>query len=204
MRIAVVLVAVLLAPSGAMAGPILESAERAAAELVQSGRVEVRRSAARVGIGLAVAAAGAAMLLVDPKQPVQPTAVSEDTLLGETAELLSDRDFFVDALLDVDRDAATIACRYPSTCGPYVVGAINGSVVGAAAALSVVTRDGRTVYSGPLQPFKERSPGLKYGGAALAIAGAALAGIWSTTTIVRDVAVSPTPGGIRVGSRVTF
>ena len=84
----------------------MEGAERLAAEAVQAGRVEVRRSPARVGIGLAVAVAGAAMMLIDPEQPIQPSALSEDALLRETAEMLSDADFFAEALVDVDPDAA--------------------------------------------------------------------------------------------------
>ena len=183
---------------------IRASAERAAAELVQSSRVEMRRSSARVGIGLAVAAAGAVMLLIEPKQPTQPGVISRDALINETAGLLSDTDFFAEQIVEVDPAAVAVFCRYRPACAIYVKGTIDGAVVGAATALAVATRDGRTVYGGPIQPFKERSPGLKYGGAALAIAGAALAAFWSDVPVARDMAISPTRGGLRLGSRITF
>ncbi len=183
---------------------IRASAERLAAEAVQAGRVEVRRSTARVGIGLAVAVAGAAMMLIEPKQPTQPGVVSRDTLVNETAGMLADTDYFVDQIAEVDPAAVAAFCRFQSTCRIYAKGTLDGSIVGAGTALAVATSGGRTVYAGRFQPFEERSPGMKYGGAALAVVGAAIAGFWSTTTVVRDMVVAPTPGGFRVGSKIGF
>lgn len=202
------LVVALGSPAAAEDTPgIRASAERLAAGAVQAGRVEVRRSNARVGIGLAVAVAGAAMMLIDPKQPTQPGPVSEDALtnaaLGQFTGLTL-RD-----VIALRRGAGAVVLR----CEPRCIGDIDEAILGAfatgagggiAATLYSIENSGWRVYRGPIRPFKERSPGLKYGGAALAIAGAALAGFWSTTTVVRDMAVAPTPGGFRVASKITF
>ncbi len=74
-----------------------------------------------------------------------------------------------------------------------------GGIVGAAAGLATATSGARTVYAGEFQPFipyKERSAGLKYGGAAMVIGGALIPGLWSDVPVMRDVTFSPTPGGV--------
>ena len=191
----------LLTGGVAVAQPgIQASAERAAAELVQAGRVETRRSAARVGIGLAVAVAGAAMMLVDPKQPVQPGPVSEDTLLDAALDQFDG--LTLGDVIALRRRADQPVLR----CEPICIGDIDEAILGAfvtgagsgiGATLNAIEDGGWQVYQGPIQPFKERSPGLKYG-------GAALAGFWSDVPVARDMAVSPTRGGLRFGSRITF
>ena len=54
----------------------------------------------------------------------------------------------------------------------------------------------------PLIPFKERSPGMKYGGAAVAVTGALVTGLWSHVPVMNAIAVAPTLGGLRVGTSV--
>ena len=76
-----------------------------------------------------------------------------------------------------------------------------------AAALTVATSGDRTIYAGqfkPFIPFKERSPGMKYGGAALAVTGALVAGLWSHVPVMNAITVAPTLGGLRVGTSVGF
>ena len=51
-------------------------------------------------------------------------------------------------------------------------------------------------------PFKERSPGMKYGGAAVAVTGALVTGLWSHVPVMNAIAVAPTLGGLRVGTSV--
>lgn len=186
---------------------IRASAERLAAETVQVGRVETVRSNTRVSIGLSMAVAGAAMLLIDPEQPIQPGTVSDDMLGDAAVERwagLSHRD-----VIDLRRRVRAPVLR----CEPRCVGDIDEAIVGAFAAgiaygigstISAIDDAPWQLYRGPFRPYEERSAGLKAGGAALAIAGAAIAGFWSTTTVVRDMRVAPTVGGFQVGSRVSF
>ena len=97
------------------------------------------------------------------------------------------------------------SCEF--TLDAYVKGAVDGGIVGAAGALTVATRGNRTIYADqfkPFIPFKERSPGLKYGGAALAITGALIAGFWSDVPVMNQLVVAPTVGGVRVGSSFGF
>ena len=171
-----------------------------------------RRSMGRVALGLAMAGAGAAMLLIDPKQPVQPTqpgVVPDSVLIEETAAFLTSNLF---AKSVADR-GTTFTC-YPNflrscefTLDAYVKGAVDGGIVGAAGALVVATAGDRMIYADqfkPFIPFKERSAGMKYGGAALAITGALIAGFWSDVPVMSDLAVAPTPGGLQVGSSFDF
>ena len=54
---------------------------------------------------------------------------------------------------------------------------------------------------GMVIPWKERSPAMKYGGAALAVAGAALALFWPDGP---EVSAEPTVGGARAAVSVGF
>ena len=209
------LVAGLLTPSlaGAQESEILASAERITEGIeLQRDAVGTRRSGGRVVLGLAIAGAGAAMLLIDPKQPVQPTqpgVIPNSVLIEETAAFLTSNLF---ARSVVNR-GTTFTC-YPNflrscefTLDAYVKGAVDGGIVGAAGALAVATRGNRTIYADqfkPFIPFKERSPGLKYGGAALAITGALIAGFWSDVPVMNALAVAPTVGGLQVGTSIGF
>ena len=192
---------------------ILASAERITEGVeLQRDVVGTRRSGSRVALGLAIAGAGAAMLLIDPKQPVQPTqpgVVPNSMLFEETAAFLTSN-LFAQSVADL---GTRFTC-YPNflrscefTVDAYVKGAVDGGIVGAAGALAVATRGNRTIYADqfkPFIPFKERSPGLKYGGAALAITGALIAGFWSDVPVMNQLAVAPTVGGVRVGSSFGF
>ncbi len=161
-------------------------------------------------VGVALAAAGAAMMTIDPEQPVQPTQpgiVPDDTLARETAALLADPETFARLLVDVDPSTAHAACSVNLTCTIYVAGALNGAIVGAGAALGVATSEERTVYAGPFKPFipyKERSGGLKYGGAALVVGGAVLAALWPNQPAMQNVSVTPTRGGARLSKTFGF
>jgi hypothetical protein len=93
------------------------------------------------------------------------------------------------------------------TADAYLKGVLDGAIVGGAGAIAVAMAGERTVYAGefrPFVPFKERAAGLKYGGAALAVAGAAIAAFWSDVPVVRSVAVTPASGGFRVGASIGF
>ena len=212
------LVAILFIPSlaGAQDSEILASAERFAAEieLQQSDAGGTRRSMGRVTIGLAIAGAGAAMLLIDPKQPTQPTqpgTVSDDVLIQEYASLITSPEF----LRSVAEHSAGSIRYFPNIRGGFeqaldnwALGVESGLIFGGAAALTVASSSGdRTIYAGQFQPFipfKERSAGLKYGGAALAVTGALIAGLWSDVPVMNALTVGPTVGGLQVGSSFGF
>ena len=86
------LMAILVMPSlaAAQGRGILASAERITEGTeLQRDVVDTRRSTGRVALGLTIAGAGAAMLLIDPKQPVQPSSVSKDTLIDEAAGFIA-------------------------------------------------------------------------------------------------------------------
>ena len=83
----------------------------------------------------------------------------------------------------------------------------DGVITGVAGTVATIDMAGWRLYGGPIQPvvpFKERHPALKYGGAALAIAGVAIAAFWSDVPVVQRVAVAPTVGGFQVGSSFGF
>ena len=175
----------------------------AAAQLAESAQLqtdsnggESRRSAARVGIGLAIAGAGVAMLLIDPKQPTQPTqpAAVLPEQLSETA---------------LDNLLGTLHCEpHCSEIDVEILAAVVGGVItGVVGTVATIGTAGWRLHGGPIQPFvpfKERNPALKYGGAALAIAGVAIAAFWSDVPVVQSVAVAPTVGGFQVGSSFGF
>ena len=203
------LLALLVMPSLATAQDrgILASAERITegVELQQNDVGGTRRSTGRVALGVVLAGVGAAMLLIDPKQPVQPTQpgiVPQDALINETAAFLRSN-LFTRSVMEL----GTIFTCYPNfersceyTLDAYVNGVFDGGIIGAAGALAIATSGDRTIYADqfkPFIPFKKRSPGLKFGGAALAITGAAIAGFWSQVPVMNQLTVAPTHGGIR-------
>ena len=57
---------------------------------------------------------------------------------------------------------------------------------------------------GSARAEKYRPKGLLYGGLGMAAAGALLAVLWSDVPVMRDVSVSPTRGGVAIGSRIGF
>ena len=187
---------------------ILASAKRLAAAEGAAQQSDVggtRRSMGRVMIGLAMAGAGAAMLLIDPKQPVQPSVVSPETMTSEFTDLVTS-DAFIQDLVETSPPAyrSRYADLDDALLETWATALFDGIEAGGLAARAVVTSGNRTVYSDSFKPFKARSAGLKYGGAALAIAGAAIAGFWSEVPVVRQMIVSPTVGGVRVGSSFSF
>ena len=207
-----VLTGILTIPSLAMAQEtVLKAAEGIA--LPQSDMTKVKRSPGRVALGLVMAGAGAAMLLIEPKQPTQPTqpgTVSDDALIQEYASLVTSPEF----LRLVAEDSAGSIRYFPNIPGGldqaianWALGVESGLVFGGAAALTVATSGDRTIYAGqfrPFIPFKDRRPAMKYGGAALVVAGAAIAGFWSTVPVMRDMTIVPTHGGLQVGSSFGF
>ena len=186
---------VVSAQDGGMLAAAAQLAESAPLQ-IESKRSGSRRSVARVGIGLAIAGTGVAMLLIDPQQPTQPTqptAVLPDQL-SETA---------LENLLE------TLQCEpHCSDVDVVILGAVLGGVItGVAGTVATIGTAGWRLHGGPIQPFvpfKERNPALKYGGAALAIAGVAMAAFWSDVPVVQSVAVAPTVGGFQVGSSFGF
>ena len=185
--------------ASAQDGGMLASAE----QLAESAQLQTdsngggsRRSAARVGIGVAIAGAGVAMLLIDPKQPTQPTQPA-----AVLPEQLSDT--------ALENLLGTLHCEPNcSDIDVEILAAVFGGVItGVAGTVATIGMAGWRLYGGPIQPvvpFKERNPALKYGGAALAIAGVAIAAFWSDVPVVQRVAVAPTVGGFQVGSSFGF
>ncbi len=205
-RIVATSVVVTLAVPGVVGAQerILESAERLAAETVLQPAPEFRRSGGRVVMGIAMAAAGVAMMLIEPSQPTQPQTVADDMLTVEVSEFLVSDAFGSQLVHLAAANGNFLFCAFESTCTAYVFGAADGGIIGAAAALATTTDGTRTLYDGPIQPFEKPNAGLRYGGAALAVAGAAVAALWSSVPVMRDVSVAPTRGGVAVGGRIGF
>ena len=196
---------------------LLASAKLAAAKLAQQQQQvdmgSTRRSMGRFALGLTMAGAGAAMLLIDPKQPTHPTqpgTVSDDVLIQEYGELVSSPQFLravADHSAGSIRYFSNIRGGLEQAIANWALGVESGLIFGGAAALTVVTSGDRTIYAGQFKPFirfKERSPGMKYGGAALAVTGALVAGLWSHVPVMNAITVAPTLGGLRVGTSVGF
>ena len=216
MRIIACAVAVLVcAPNVATAEDgIMVSAERLAAEAAVQGDVTgMRLSPARFGLGVTLAAAGVAMLLIDrdqPTQPTQPGLVTDARLLDGTSDVLDRLTYGDTTRLRRELRVPVLPCE--PNCSGQIDSAIAGSFVaganaGAAAMMTAIDGAGWRLYGGPFRrfiPYKERSPGLKYGGAGLAITGVVLAGVWSHVPVVNRLAVTPTVGGVRVGTTVGF
>ena len=112
------------------------------------------------------------MLLMDPQQPTQPSAVSRETLIDEAADFIAG-----------PCGSNPVSCEFRAIAldlepGLLVIerrSVLVGGIVGAAVGISTATANGRTVYAGTFVPYEERSSGLKYGGAAMVIGGALLA-----------------------------
>ena len=156
---------------------------------------------AQVGrvLGAAVSAVGAAMLLMDPQQPTQPNAVSRDTIINESADFIAGRCGslpyscgFRDLAVSLEPDLRVFEGR----------GVLVGGIAGVAVGISTATANGRTVYAGSIVPYAERSSGMKYGGAALAIGGAVMAALWPSQPAVDNLSITPTVGGVQ--ARKTF
>ena len=161
------------------------------------------RADAQMGrwLGAALSGAGAAMLLLDPQQPTQPSVVSRDALIDEAVGFVAGRcgtlPFscdFRDLVVALEPDLRVFEGR--------------GVLVGAAAGVSVgivnATSNGRTVYAGTFVPYEERSAGLKYGGAALVIGGALMAALWPNQPAMQNVSVTPSQGGVRAAKTITW
>lgn len=164
-------------------------------------------------IGVAIAAAGAAMLTVDPEQPVQPTQpglVPHDTLQDAAVDRIG-------SLTPRDIRALRGQIGVPVlVCEPFCLGAIDEAILGSfvvGAATGIVTTteviesSGWRLYGGSFQPFipyKERSAGMKYGGAALAVGGAVLAAMWPDQPAMQNLSVTPTRGGARLSKTFGF
>ena len=206
--VALILVLLLISPGLAGAQErILESAERLAAETTLQTPPEFRRSPGRTAVGIAMAAAGAVMMLIDPEQPTQPTTISNEMLVDDSVAGLANL-----TALDVIALRRTVGTTV-LVCEPFCIGDIDEAILGSfatgaasglAAATTVIDDNGWQLYQGQFQPFKERNKGLKFGGAALAVAGAAITALWSSVPVARDIRVAPTPGGFAVGSGFGF
>ena len=106
-------------------GTIRAAAERLAAETeLEQADVGLRRSGAMVGLGVALAATGVAMLLVDPQQPTQPTqpgTVSSDAL----------RDAAIEYYPTNHRNLRRAAGVAVLVCEPLCFGDIDEAILGA-------------------------------------------------------------------------
>ncbi len=191
-------------------GTIRATAERFATETeLEQTDAGLRRSGARVGLGVALAAAGVAMLLIDPQQPTQPTqpgTVSSDALTDAAVGNFPTNHRSVRGALG----APVLICE-PLCIGDIdeaIEGAyIAGGAIGIASTTTAIEDSPWTLYEGafrPFVPYKERSPGLKYGGAALAVAGALITGLWSTVPVSNSLSFGVTPNGARIGKTFGF
>ncbi len=216
MRNIIYAVAVVCGPHVAAAQDgIMASAQRfAAAEAaLQADRTGTRLSPARFGLGVVLTAAGVAALLIDPEQPTQPTQprlVSDTVLLNGTSGVLDRLTYRDTTRLRRRLGGVVLPCE--PNCSGQIDAAIAGSFVaganaGASAVTTAIDEAGWRLYDGPLRqfvPYRERSPALKYGGAALVVTGVVLASVWSHVPVVNGLAVAPTVGGLRVGTKVGF
>ena len=136
-HIAIALVIALAAPGAIQAQEhILESAERLATETTLQGGPEFRRSPIRTTIGIAMAAAGVAMMLIEPSQP---TEVARDTLTREAGQQLAS-DTFLDSIFNLAVENGNIGyCALRQTCAAYAAGTKDGGTVGAGMAFAIAT-----------------------------------------------------------------
>jgi hypothetical protein len=147
------------------------------------------------------------MMLIDPEQPTQPDVVSRDAFIDASVQ-------GVIGLSQLD----VIAIRRGAgvgvlVCEPFCLGDIDEALLGAFAvgagfgigtAAGTIDDRGWRLHEGAIQPFKERAPALKYGGAALAAAGAIVTALWSHVPVANSVAVSPAVGGFRISASIGF
>lgn len=164
-------------------------------------------------IGVAVAAVGAAMTLIEPTQPIQPTQpgpISHDML----------RDDAVDQFEGLTRGDVISLRRQTGQpvlfCEPFCPGDIDrailgsfitGSAAGIVATTIAIDEAGWQLYAGqfrPFIPFEERNPAMKYGGAAMVIGGAILAAAWPDSPATQNLSVTPTLGGVKASKSFSF
>ena len=164
-------------------------------------------------IGVAVAAAGAAMTLIEPTQPTQPTQpgpISHDML----------RDGAVDQFEGLTRGDVISLRRQTGQpvliCEPFCPGDVDeailgsfvtGSASGIVATTIAIDEAGWQLYAGqfrPFIPFEERNPAMKYGGAAMVIGGAILAAAWPDSPATQNLSVTPTQGGVKASKSFGF
>ena len=145
--------------------------------------------------GLAMAGAGAAVLLIDPTQPTQPDQIPLSTLEDEMMAALTSGNWTSD-LTTAIVEAAPECLINPAT--QYLCG--TAGTAGAATALDLLTAGDRTVYARPIRPYQERSPTMKYGGAALVIGGAVLSAIGGRSGVRASLA----NGGLRLAKTVSW
>lgn len=190
------------------AGSIRASAERLAAEAELEQPPERRRSGARVGLGVALVAAGVGMLLIEPQQPTQPTqpgTVSTEDLQDAAFQYIP-----LDHLFVRQGRGVVLPCepRCPGDIDEAIGSAyLTGIAYGLGTTTLAIEYESWTLYQEPLRPFvpyKERSAGLKYGGAALAVAGVLIAGLWSTVPMSNSLNFGVSPDGLQVGKTFGF
>jgi hypothetical protein len=169
----------------------------------------MRLSAGRVSIGLAAVAAGVAMMLIDPTQPTQPGVVSRDRFTNTSVDGVVGG-LTQNSIISIRRGAgaAVLNCE-PRCIGDVDVAILDSFVVGAGYGIGTASRTieerGWRLHEAAIEPFNERSPAMKYGGAALATVGGLMAAFWSHVPVANRVAVSPMiDGGVRVSASIGF
>ena len=214
------LVSVLVIPSlaGAQERTLLASAERLAAESELQHVESSGPSATRMGIALGLVAAGVAMTLIDPTQPAQPTQPGtvdlQDYLGPGRYRLIHQRgdEYGARWTCNYDRCWTSNEQLQENYKAGYTDGAddglyyglVQGYADGQQSMIRVIDATGSVVYEGPFKPFvpwKKRSPAFKYGGAAMAAAGAVVALLWRDGP---QVSAGPTAGGARASVTIGF
>ena len=210
-----VLIAILATPSLAVAQErqeqaegILASAERSATGIaLQQTELGTRKSPTRLAIGLGMAGAGIAMLLIDPEQPIQPGVVSDNRLTDASVAQFAGLTAFDVITLRLAADQPVLVCEpfCPGDIDSAILGSfITGAASGIVATTLTIEEQNWQLYDGPIQPFEERSNGLKFGGAALVAGGAIIAGLFSDVPVLNRVAFAPTDGGVNLSTSFGF
>jgi hypothetical protein len=120
------------------------------------------RSTVRTLLGLALIAGGVGLLVIEPTQPVQPSQV---LFPG------------IDSLFDAERSGVsgpTYGHADPWWNHVLMTNYDDGYDDGGALMRNIVWRDGRELYSGTIQPYRQRPPAAKYGAVAAIAVGAGL------------------------------
>lgn len=209
MRTTVAVIATVLAAPGLGQAQILESAERLIAETAMQEIGGSRRSMARTWIGVGLAAGGAVVALMRQDCRVAGTLSDESAVHISLINSAGSVGVVFDNARQPTATKVDGRCDFDWTVdGTPVLLSIFGDRVGTTTAdkASELRSDFPEVAEtqGSARAEKYRPKGLLYGGLGMAAAGALLAVLWSDVPVMRDVSVSPTRGGVAIGSQIGF
>ena len=204
------LIVVLAAPALAGAqGRILESAERMIAETAMQEIGGSRRSMARTWIGVGLAAGGAVVALMRQDCRVAGTLSDEAAVHILAVNIAGSAGVVFDNARQATATKTDGRCDFDWTVDstPVLLSIFGDTVYDTSVEqVSDLRSDFPEVVEtqGTARAEKYRPKGLLYGGLGMAAAGALLAVLWSDVPVARDLSVSPTRGGVAIGSRIGF